>query len=79
MHAENYFYLAKLRLHAASRRSTFDFPVVDKERTWRILEVLRPIAQAHNTAVSTVALAWVLAKPFVTSVIIGAKRVGQLV
>jgi aryl-alcohol dehydrogenase-like predicted oxidoreductase len=51
---------------------------VDKERTWRILDVLRPIAQAHNTGVATISLAWVLAKPFVTSVIIGAKRADQL-
>jgi aryl-alcohol dehydrogenase-like predicted oxidoreductase len=61
-----------------SRRSSFDFPIVDKERTWRILDVLRPIAKAHNTGVATIALAWVLAKPFVTSVIIGAKRIEQL-
>ena len=61
-----------------SRRSAFDFPIVDKERTWRILDVLRPIAEAHRTSVATVSLAWVLAKPFVTSVIIGAKRVDQL-
>jgi aryl-alcohol dehydrogenase-like predicted oxidoreductase len=61
-----------------SRRSAFDFPIVDKERTWRILDVLRPIAEAHQTSVATVSLAWVLAKPFVTSVIIGAKRVDQL-
>ena len=61
-----------------SRRSAFDFPIVDKERTWRILDVLRPIAQAHHTGVATIALAWVLAKPFVTSVIIGAKRIEQL-
>ncbi len=61
-----------------SRRSAFDFPIVDKERTWRILDILRPIARAHNTSVATIALAWVLAKPFVTSVIIGAKRAEQL-
>jgi aryl-alcohol dehydrogenase-like predicted oxidoreductase len=61
-----------------SRRSEFDFPIVDKERTWRILDVLRPIAEAHQTGVATVALAWILAKPFVTSVIIGAKRIDQL-
>jgi aryl-alcohol dehydrogenase-like predicted oxidoreductase len=61
-----------------SRRSAFDFPIVDKERTWRILDVLRPIAKSHNTTVAGIALAWVLAKPFVTSVIIGAKRVEQL-
>ncbi len=61
-----------------SRRSTFDFPIVDKERAWRILDVIRPIAQAHNVSPATVSLAWMLAKPFVTSVIIGAKRLDQL-
>jgi aryl-alcohol dehydrogenase-like predicted oxidoreductase len=61
-----------------SRRSTFDFPIVDKERTWRILDMLRPISEAHQTSVATVALAWILSKPFVTSIIIGAKRVDQL-
>jgi aryl-alcohol dehydrogenase-like predicted oxidoreductase len=61
-----------------SRRSAFDFPIVDKDRTWRILDVLRPIAEAHGSSVATVALAWVLGKPFVTSVIIGAKRLDQL-
>lgn len=61
-----------------SRRSEFDFPVVDKERTWKIVDVLRPIAEAHGASVATVALAYVLAKPFVTSVIIGAKRMEQL-
>lgn len=61
-----------------SRRSSFDFPIVDKERTWRILDVLRPIAESHNASVATVSLAWILAKRFVTSVIIGAKRVDQL-
>jgi aryl-alcohol dehydrogenase-like predicted oxidoreductase len=61
-----------------SRRSAFDFPIVDKERTWRILDVLRLVAQTHETSIAAVALAWILAKPFVTSVIIGAKRVDQL-
>jgi aryl-alcohol dehydrogenase-like predicted oxidoreductase len=51
---------------------------VDKERTWRILDVLRLVAQTHETSIAAVALAWILAKPFVTSVIIGAKRVDQL-
>ncbi len=61
-----------------SRRSEFDFPVVDKERTWKIIDAMRPIADAHGASVATVALAYVLAKPFVTSVIIGAKRMEQL-
>jgi aryl-alcohol dehydrogenase-like predicted oxidoreductase len=62
----------------ASRRSEFDFPLVDKERTWRILDVMAPIAKAHNCSPARVSLAWLLHKPVVTSVIIGAKRMDQL-
>jgi aryl-alcohol dehydrogenase-like predicted oxidoreductase len=61
-----------------SRRSAFDFPIVDKERAWKIIDVLVPIAKSHNVSPATVALAYVLAKPFVTSIIIGAKRLDQL-
>jgi aryl-alcohol dehydrogenase-like predicted oxidoreductase len=61
-----------------SRRSQFDFPIVDKERTWRILDVMAPIAKAHNCSPARVSLAWLLAKPVVTSIIIGAKRLEQL-
>jgi aryl-alcohol dehydrogenase-like predicted oxidoreductase len=61
-----------------SRRSEFDFPLVDKERTWKILDAMAPIAKAHGCSPARVALAWVLSKPFVTSVIIGAKRLEQL-
>jgi aryl-alcohol dehydrogenase-like predicted oxidoreductase len=61
-----------------SRRSEFDFPIVDKERTWKILDVMAPIAKAHACSAARISLAWLLAKPFVTSVIIGAKRLDQL-
>lgn len=61
-----------------SRRSEFDFPVVDKERTWKILEAMAPIAKAHDCSPARISLAWLLAKPAVTSVIIGAKRLDQL-
>ena len=61
-----------------SRRSEFDFPIVDKERAWRVLDVLRPIAEAHGCSPARVALAWLLHQEVVTSVIIGAKRPEQL-
>jgi aryl-alcohol dehydrogenase-like predicted oxidoreductase len=61
-----------------TRRAEFDFPIVDKERTWKILDVMTPIAKANGCSPARVALAWVLAKPFVTSIIIGAKRLEQL-
>ncbi len=61
-----------------ARRSEFDFPIVDKERVWRILDVIAPLAKAHNCSAARISLAWILTKPFVTSVIIGAKRLDQL-
>jgi aryl-alcohol dehydrogenase-like predicted oxidoreductase len=61
-----------------SRRSEFDFPLVDKERTWKILDAMQPIAAAHGCSVARVSLAWLLAKPVVTTVIIGARRQEQL-
>jgi aryl-alcohol dehydrogenase-like predicted oxidoreductase len=63
---------------ADSRRTEFDFPIVDKERTWKILDAIAPIAQAHACSAARVSLAWLLAKPVVTSIIIGAKRLDQL-
>jgi len=61
-----------------SRRSEFDFPVVDKERTWKILDAMAPIAKTHDCSPARISLAWLLAKPVVTSVILGAKRLDQL-
>jgi aryl-alcohol dehydrogenase-like predicted oxidoreductase len=61
-----------------ARRASFDFPPVDKDRAWACVAAMREVAEAHGTSVARVALAWVLAKPFVTSVIIGAKRIDQL-
>jgi len=63
---------------ASGRRAKFDFPPVDKERAWRVIDVIRPIAAAHDVSVATIALAWLLHQDAVTSVIIGAKRREQL-
>jgi aryl-alcohol dehydrogenase-like predicted oxidoreductase len=62
----------------AGRRSSFDFPPIDKDQADRIVVAMRPIAKAHGVSVARVALAWVRAKPFVTSTIIGAKTLAQL-
>ncbi|HSI84377.1 MAG: aldo/keto reductase [Candidatus Methylacidiphilales bacterium] len=61
-----------------SRRSEFDFPPINKDRIWDILDVLGNVAKAHDTSIARVALAWLLSKPVVTSIIIGAKRLDQL-
>ena len=63
---------------AGARRATFDFPVVDKPRAFRCIDVMRPIARTHQISVAQVALAWLLAKSLVTTVIIGAKSMEQL-
>jgi aryl-alcohol dehydrogenase-like predicted oxidoreductase len=61
-----------------SRRIGFDFPPVDRERAYACIDVMRPIAQGHGVSVAQIAIAWLLHQPRVTSVIIGAKRPGQL-
>ena len=61
-----------------ARRTTFDFPPVDRQRAFRAVEAMRPIAATHNVSVARVALAWVLQQPGVTSVIVGAKSQEQL-
>ena len=61
-----------------ARRASFDFPPVDRDRAWACVAAMREVAAAHGASVARVALAWLLAKPHVTSVIIGAKTQQQL-
>lgn len=61
-----------------ARRTTFDFPPVDVDRAYAVLDVLREIAAGHDATVAQVALAWLLHQEIVTSVILGARRVEQL-
>lgn len=61
-----------------SRRATFDFPPVNRERAYDCVDVMRRIAQARNVSVAQIALSWLLHQDVVTSVIIGAKRLDQL-
>jgi aryl-alcohol dehydrogenase-like predicted oxidoreductase len=61
-----------------ARRATLDFPPVDRERAFNVIDVMRPIAADNLVSVAQVALAWLLAQRHVTSVIIGAKNQEQL-
>lgn len=63
---------------ADSRRAKADFPLVDKERAYDAIDVLRVVAARHDVGVARIALAWVLAQPGVTSAIVGARRESQL-
>ena len=63
---------------AGARRTAFDFPLVDKPRAFACVEAMRPIAAAHGVSIAQIALAYLLHKPAVTSVIIGARTDEQL-
>jgi len=60
------------------RRVNFDFPPVNKDKAFDIIDVMQEIAVAKDVTVPQVALGWLLHQPVVTSVIIGAKRPEQL-
>jgi aryl-alcohol dehydrogenase-like predicted oxidoreductase len=63
---------------ADARRATFDFPVVNKDRAFQCIEVMRPMAAERKISVAQIALAWLLGKSYVSTVIIGAKSMDQL-
>jgi aryl-alcohol dehydrogenase-like predicted oxidoreductase len=61
-----------------ARRIAFDFPPVNRARVFDCVDAMREIATARGVSVAQIALAYVLAKPFVMSAIIGAKTVDQV-
>ncbi|MDP4006375.1 aldo/keto reductase [Methylobacterium sp. NEAU K] len=60
------------------RRASFDFPPVDRPRAESCIDAMRAVAEARGVSVAQVALAWLLHRKAVTSVIVGAKRLDQL-
>lgn len=62
----------------ANRYSGFDFLPFDKEHGFRLVENLRRIAGLRSASVAQVALAWLLSRESVTSVILGASKMQQL-
>ena len=60
-----------------ARRVDFDFPPVD-DRAFDAVDALDAVASARGTSIPRAALAWLLARPGVTSVIIGARTMAQL-
>jgi aryl-alcohol dehydrogenase-like predicted oxidoreductase len=71
-------YKAGATNEAGSRRQSFDFPPVNRERADAVIDAMRPLAEARGVSVAQIALAWLLHQPQVTSVIVGAKRPEQL-
>ena len=62
----------------SNRRDNFDFPPINKEKAYDIIDVMVKIGERYNTSAARVALSWIKDKPGVGSVIIGAKNQEQL-
>jgi aryl-alcohol dehydrogenase-like predicted oxidoreductase len=71
-------YSRNAKITGNNRRDSFDFPPLNKEKAYDIIEVMEQIAGNHNVSVATVALNWVIIQPGITSTIIGAKNLDQL-
>jgi aryl-alcohol dehydrogenase-like predicted oxidoreductase len=61
-----------------ARLNQFKLPPIDIEQGYDIVDVIQQIAQAHSASPAQVAIAWILTKPFITSVIVGANKMHQL-
>lgn len=61
-----------------SRRASFDFPHVEKDRAFDVIDAMQPMAKDRDVSVAQIALAWLLHQKPVTSVIIGARTQEQL-
>jgi aryl-alcohol dehydrogenase-like predicted oxidoreductase len=63
---------------SGGRRDVANFPIVDMERGFRMLDILEPMALKKQASVAQVAIAWLLQKPVVSTVILGARNGDQL-
>jgi aryl-alcohol dehydrogenase-like predicted oxidoreductase len=61
------------------RRVNFDFPPINREKAYDIIEVMEVIANNKQVSVAQIAIAWLLHQPVVTTVIIGATKQHQLI
>lgn len=61
-----------------TRRANFDFPLINKDKAFDVLDILEPMSQEKNTSIAQLALAWLLHQETVTSIIIGANKMSQL-
>jgi aryl-alcohol dehydrogenase-like predicted oxidoreductase len=48
------------------------------EQGYDVVDAIKPIAQTHSASPAQVAIAWILTKPFISSVIVGANKMHQL-
>ena len=63
---------------SGGRQTELDFPPIDRVRGEPLIETLRRVAAKHGRPPAQIAIAWLLHRPVVSTVIVGAKRVEQL-
>lgn len=56
----------------------FQIPPVDIEKCYDVVDLLKEIARKYDASPAQVALAWILSKPFISSVIVGASKMSHL-
>jgi aryl-alcohol dehydrogenase-like predicted oxidoreductase len=71
-------YTRDIKTAGSSRRDSFDFPPINKEKAYDIIDVMKNIGERYKVSAARVALSWTKDKPGVASVIIGAKNQEQL-
>jgi aryl-alcohol dehydrogenase-like predicted oxidoreductase len=71
-------YTRNIKTAGSSRRDNFDFPPINKDRAFDIIDVMKKIGARYKVSAARVALSWTKDKPGVASVIIGAKNQEQL-
>ena len=52
-------------------------PIRDEERLWKIIDVLVEVGDAHGVSAAQVALAWLLTRPGVSSLVVGGRTEAQ--
>jgi aryl-alcohol dehydrogenase-like predicted oxidoreductase len=48
------------------------------EQTWQVIDVVRKVAEGRGVSLAQIAIAWLMARPAVSSVILGARSMSQL-
>lgn len=61
-----------------ARLNQFKIPPIDVEQGYEVVDVLKQIAQNYKATPAQVAIAWMLTKPFISSIIIGANKMEHL-
>jgi len=60
------------------RLTQFDILPIDKEKGYNLIDRMRQIASQHKATVAQIALAWLLSKPYVSTILLGASKLSQL-